>query len=466
MNKTYKKLAAFVVILTGLAVNLSAQASSGYRLPDYQKLTLDNGLSVYLMEQHEVPLVDVNLVIKAGAVNDGNKAGLNRLTIANMKLGTKQQNKTEIEETLDFIGAKLKTQGGMEMSSLSASFAVKDQEKVLAIIRDMVVSPRFDAKEFDKYRSRYLVQLDQQKESPRSVISSYFKKMVFGDNGYGSAIQGDGNSITSIALNDLKTFHKTWYQPQNAAVIVVGDFNSKTMLTRLKQLFGGWKNTSKSRLSPPNPAKTFAEPNVLLVDKNNAIETTFLIGGKGITRSNPDYVAVSVINTILGGRFTSWLNDELRVNAGLTYGARSRFTSYSQSGSFSISTFTKTSTTIEAIDLALKTYQRLWQVGVDEKTLSSAKAYVKGRLPPKYETSTQLANLMAEMFAYGFDESFINQFEQQVNSLTTKKAKQIIEQYFPKENLQFVLIGKAEDIKDKVKKYGKVSQISIKDVGF
>jgi predicted Zn-dependent peptidase len=418
------------------------------------------------MEQHEVPMIDVNLVVKAGALQDGQKPGLNRLTIANMELATEQQTKTEIEESLDFIGANLSTSGGMEMSTITASFAAKDQAKVLGIMRDIVISPRFDKVEFDKYKTRYQLRLEQQKESPRSVIRTYFNKMIYGDTGYGTAVQGDAKSVATISLNDLKTFHKTWYQPQNAAVVVAGDFDSKTMLIRLKALFSGWKNSQMAKVSKPGPVREFKRSNVLLVDKPDAIETRFLIGGKGVNRSNADYVAIRVINTILGGRFTSWLNDELRVNAGLTYGARSSFSTYSESGTFAISTFTKTSTTVEAIDLAMKTYMRLWEKGVDEKTLASAKAYVKGQFPPRYETSTQLAGLLGEMFGYGFDEQFINTFEQQVNSLTTAKAKQIIDQYFPKENLQFVLVGKAEDIIEQVGKYGHLKQVNIKDVGF
>jgi zinc protease len=464
IKKLVTTVATATVVLSTLTLSLSAHA--GYTLPKYQKLKLDNGLTIYLMEQHEVPLIDVNLVVKAGAVQDGAKPGLNHMTIANMELATEQHTKTEIEEALDFIGADLGTLGGVELSTITSSFASKDQAKVLGIIRDIVISPRFDKNEFDKYKTRYMLRLEQQKESPRSVINTYFNKMIFGDHGYGSATGGDAKSVQSILLKDLKAFHKTWYQPKNSAVVVTGDFDSKSMLIRLKALFSGWKNGEKAQFDQPTLAKNFKKSNVLLVDKSDASETRFLIGGKGVKRANPDFVAISVINTILGGRFTSWLNDELRVNAGLTYGARSSFDTFGRSGTFSISTFTKTSTTVEAIDLALKTYNRLWEKGVDEKTLASAKAYVKGQFPPKYETSTQLANLLVSMFGYGFDESFINGFEQQVNSLTTAKAKKIISQYFPKENLQFVLVGKAEDIKDKVSKYGQVKQVNIKDVGF
>lgn len=464
MNRIFKSVVKCTVLMSAVCTSLSAFA--GYTLPEYKKVTLDNGLTIYLMEQHEVPMVDVNLVIKSGAVDDGDQPGLNALTIDNLQLGTKAQSKSEIEEALDFIGARLDVDGGVEYSTISASFATKDQAEVLGIIRDMVLTPKFSEEEFGKHKSRYMALLEQQKERPSAVIGNYFNKVIFGQNGYGSEVTGNVDSVKAITLDAVKAFHQKWYQPQNAAIAVAGDFDSKAMLIRLKALFSNWdKGALPNRIKPANVQK-FSQSNVLLVNKSDARQTQFLIGGAGINRANEDYVAVSVINTILGGRFTSWLNDELRVNAGLTYGARSRFQTFSSDGSFAISTFTKTSTTVEAVDLALKTYKRLFEQGIDEKTLASAKAYVKGQFPPDYETSSDLAALMAAMFAMGFDERFINTFEQQVNSLTVDKAKTIINKYFPQQNLQFVMIGKAEEIRDKVAKYGKIKEVDIKDVGF
>jgi predicted Zn-dependent peptidase len=205
---------------------------------------------------------------------------------------------------------------------------------------------------------------------------------------------------------------------------------------------------------------------VLLVDKPDAIETTFLIGGLGISRDNPDFVGLQVINTILGGRFTSWLNDELRVNSGLTYGARSGFTPFRDGGTFRMSTFTKTSTTEEAIDLALATYARLWEQGIDQATLDSAKAYVKGQFPPDYETTGQLSSLMADMYLFDFGPEFINEFEAKVNGLTLAETERLIDSYFPRDNLQYVLIGRADAIQDIAAKYGEVRRVDMQAPGF
>ncbi len=463
MMRIYKLLPLTILshVFSFILLISSSQAFANYTLPSYEKLTLENGLTVYLMEQHEVPLIDINVVIKAGAVADS-KQGLAYLTAQNLMLGTKKKTKTELNETVDFIGANVYSTAGVESSFIVSSFAKKDQQQMLTLVRDMVINPRFDTKEFDKKKKQHLLALEQEKESPKSVINNYYKQLVFGQSQYSTVVDGTIDSIKKIQLADINAFHKHWYQPKNAALVIVGDFNAKTMLKQIKALFSSWKNHSTIKAITINKPAPLTQAKVLLVNKSDAIESTFAIGGLGVTKNNPDRVGISVINTILGGRFTSWLNDELRVNSGLTYGARSRFAQYSQAGSFTISSFTKTETTIEAIDLALKTYSRLWEQGINEKTLASAKAYVKGKFPPNFETSADLSGLLAQMYAYNFDESYINTFEQQVNSLTVEKTKNLIQQYFPKKHLQMVIIGKASVLKDQVKKYGLVEQVEIK----
>jgi zinc protease len=149
---------------------------------------------------------------------------------------------------------------------------------------------------------------------------------------------------------------------------------------------------------------------MLLINKEDATETRFLIGNFGIKRSNPDYVAIQVVNTILGGRFTSWLMEELRTNRGLTYNADSKFITYKNSGTFTIGSFTRTLTIVEAMDVALEILDQLHKQGIDKETLSSGKNFIKGQYPPKYETAGSIASLLTSMFVYNFDESFINDF--------------------------------------------------------
>ncbi|GAA4315360.1 pitrilysin family protein [Mucilaginibacter gynuensis] len=456
----------FPVVL-GFMLTTAAAAQSAFKVPPFEKFRLPNGLTVYLMEQHEVPLVSLSVVLPAGAIYDGEKHGLASLTAQGLQYGTKSYTKAKIEQELDFIGANLNTYSSKEYASVSAKFAAKDADKVLPILNEVLTAPVFPAIEFEKDKKRNLSSLEQAKNSPRQVINAYWDHFIYGNHVYGNSVTGSPLTIGKLTADDLKAFYKANYAPDNAAIAVVGDFNAKVMKLKLSRLFSTWKksgvvqnNQAAQAIATPTGAR------VLLVNKDDARETTMLIGGIGVKRNNPDYVAIEVVNTLFGGRFTSMLNDELRVNSGLTYGARSSFNSLKNSGTFNISTFTALKTTEATVDKALEVLAKLHKEGIDEKSLASAKNYVKGQFPPRYETSGQLADLLTQMFWYGFNESFINDFQANVDKLDLAQAKAIIAKYYPANNLQFVLVGKAADIKKIAEKYGKVTEKQIKEDGF
>jgi zinc protease len=451
----------FILLLLSFSCVLSAQS---FKLPSYTKFKLSNGLTVSLMEQHDVPIISVSAILPAGAIYDSNKVGLASLTATALKHGTKNFPKAKLDGDLDFLGANINTSATKEFAGLSSDFGSKDKSIVLTIIKEVLLNPTFDEAEFEKEKSRLLVNLGQQKESPRSVIGAYFDTLLYGNHVYANVKNGNKTSIENLNVNDVKAFYKTNYKPNDAAINIVGDFNSKEMKAIITKLFSTWeKSAVKNDNLASKPITKPQENNVLLVNKSDAKETTFFIGAPGVSRKNPDYIAIEVVNTLFGGRFTSMLNDELRVNSGLTYGAGSRFNNLKYGGSFYISTFTANKTTEAAIDKALEVLQKLHSNGIDEKALASAKNYVKGQFPTNYETTDQLAGLLSQMFWYDFDASFINNFEKNVDSLDLNKANEIIENYFPKDKLQFIMIGNAEEIKSIAEKHGKVKVVDIAD---
>jgi predicted Zn-dependent peptidase len=444
-------------------ITFSSFAFAGnFKLPKYEKLNLDNSLTVYLMEQHEVPLIYISALIPCGAVYDGSKNGLAFLTSESLLFGTKNFTKKEIEETFEFYGADLTTTATTEFIKVNASIAKQDQDKLLSIFQEIILNPTFPDEEVEKRKQRLLVELDQEKESPRQVIRAYFNKFLFANSEYGNPVHGTKNTISEINSDDIKNYYSSFFSPSNSSISVVGDFETADMKKKFIEMFIDWKSDNNSSLNTIKiPELDFTENRVLLVNKDDSRETTFLIGGKGIKRSNPEFTEIQVINTIFGNRFTSWLNEELRINSGLTYGARSTFIPYKSTGTFYIYTFTGTENTEKAIDLALEVLNRLHTKGINEKILQSAKSYIKGQFPPDYETSGALADLLTSMDYYGFDDSYINDFEKQVDNITVNKANEIAKKYFPKENLQFVIVGKASEIKDIVKKYGEVTEKEI-----
>ncbi|MDO8702118.1 MAG: pitrilysin family protein, partial [Undibacterium sp.] len=308
--------------------------------------------------------------------------------------------------------------------------------------------------------------LKQAKESPRNVAQTYYRSMLFGDGAYGNPVSGSTASVTALQRSDAQNFHANYYRPENAALIVVGDFTPAAMRAQLEALFGQWKVAGTIPAAAVTGKVKADKARVWLVNKSDAAETTFLFGGAGIARNDPDYVPLQVLNTILGGRFTSWLNDELRVNSGLTYGANSAFAPLSQSGSFAVSSFTATPKTQAALALASKTYQRLWDKGIDAATLASAKAYVKGQYPPRFETNQQLAGLLGDMYVAKVGREQIDHFMRDVDSLTPDKTKLLVNKHFPRDKLQMLLIGKAEAIRGIAAQYGEVTELEITANGF
>lgn len=454
----------YAIILSLLFVSLS---SAQFKLPKYEVKQLDNGITVYLMEKKDVPLISVSVVFDAGAVRDGEVNGLSSFTSEALKFGTKNYSKNQIDSIFNFYGSSLNSYTRLDFSGLNTQFIKDNLNDLMPVLKDVIINPIFPGDEIIKRKQRWIAELDQAKESPRQVIGAYYNKFLFGEAPYGNPIDGIKKTIELIDRNKITDFYSKNIRPDNCAIAVVGDFDSDKMKSVIEKLFGGWRNTIPKIIfdTRTNDIKP-KESTVYLINKDNARETTFMIGGFGVPMSNQDQIQIDVINTILGGRFTSWLNDELRVNAGYTYGARSRFASYKTTGTFYISTFTATKNTEAAIDLAIKTYNRLFEKGIDAATLQSAKNYVKGQFPPDYETAGSLAGFLTQKYIYGLDDSYINDFEKTVDGMTVQSANEIIKKYFPKDNLQFVMIGKADDIRNIAKKYGKVVEKNISEDGF
>jgi predicted Zn-dependent peptidase len=435
-----------------------------FKLPHYKTYTLKNGLTVFLLEKKNSPLISLSFVVNAGSIKDGEHFGLAAFTSEALKFGTKSFSKSEIDSIFNFYGSELRTNSTYDFSLVSTTLIKDYFDTLFNVFTDVILNPKFDETEINKRKKRWIAELEQAKESPRAVIGYYFNSLIFEGGYYSNPTYGLKSTVGNISSEIIKSFYQQNYHPEHSALVVVGDFKYSEMKNKIEKVFENWKPASNKiiydiRLAP----KSFSKPRVYLVDKEDASETSFLIGGYGIPMSNNDKTKIDVINTILGGRFTSWLNDELRVNAGLTYGAGSSFNSYTHTGTFAISSFTQTINTEAAIDLALKTYNKLFEKGIDQESLTSAKNYIKGHFPPNFETSNQLAFFFVQKFIYGLDDTYINDFEKTINALSVEETNKLILKYFPKENLQFTIVGKASEIEKVVSKYGEIIQINIKE---
>jgi predicted Zn-dependent peptidase len=455
-----------LLLLSICAFSVVAQQS--LKLPPFKKLKLPNGMAVVLVEQHETPIVDFHLLVRAGSVLDPpNKEGLAEVTAHLLIRGTKKRTAEQIATEIDFVGGKLEFVSEQDFSRGHAEFLKKDVVIGLDLISDSLRNPIFPLAEVQKLLRQKIDTVKQEKDQAQLAIPHYYDSYLFNHHPYGRAQDGDEVSLTKITRLDAMRFYNAHYLPGATTLVVAGDFAPAEMERMIADKFGDWKGQSATKsieIAAPAPTKG---KRLLLVDKPDSTQTFLMFGNVGIARTNPDRIAIEVVNTVFGGRFTSMLNEELRTNTGLTYGAGSFFREQRVAGPFAISTYTENSTTVEAIDLALKLLDKLHREGLSEEQLRSAKAYLKGQYPPQIETTEQLAELLAELDYYGLDEREVNDYFVRVDAVTRADAERVIKQYFPLDDLTFVLIGKAEEIREKVKKYApRIDERKITDPGF
>jgi zinc protease len=452
MNRKIKPLRFFVsaVLALGFAGTSGAQT---LKLPPHEKIVLKNGLTLLLLEKHGVPIVDFAAIVKGGSVADpAGQEGLASVTAGLLRKGTTKRSAQQFAADLDFIGAEFGADASTDYSAISSEFLAKDVDKGLDLFSDALLHPAFAPAEVDKLLAQEIDGIKAAKDEAQSVALNYYYGYLFGKHPYGRPGGGDELSLARIKRDTITKFYETNYAPGNTILAIAGEFNSAQMRAKIEQALGGW--TAKPAALPAVPAPLPVKgKKLLLVDKPDSTQTFFVFGNVGTAENDPDRVAIRVVNTIFGGRFTSELNEALRVESGLTYGAAAFFDSRKEPGAFAIYSYTKNESTVQAIDLALQVLAKLHREGVSAEQLASAKSYIKGQFPPSIETSEQLAKRIAANEFYGLDDDEINKLEERIDAVTPELAKQVIAKHFPEDNLVFMLIGKASEIAAGVKRY-------------
>jgi zinc protease len=446
------KKCSFLLILLVLIFPAALFAQS-IHIPPHEKVVFKNGMTVLLLEKHGVPIVNFAALVKTGAAADpAGEEGLASITAQLLRKGTQKRTAQQFAADSDFTGGSVEADASADFSSVAGEFLNKDLARGLDLFSDALLHPIFPQSEVDKLLAQSLDGVRAAKDEARSVLGTYYNAYLFNGNGYGRTSDGDEISLTRIHRDAIVKFYETYYAPGNIILAVAGDFQTADMKKKLEEVFGGWPS------KPVTPVKIPVLPPVkgkklLLVDKPDATQTYFAIGNVATAAGDPDRVAIRLVNTVFGGRFTSLLNEALRVESGLTYGAISAFDPRKAPGPFGMYSYTKNESTAQAIDMALQVLQKLHKQGITADELASAKSYIKGQFPPSIETSKQLAQIIAINEFYGLDDREINDLEARLDAVTPAIAQQVIQKHFPADNLVFTLIGKRADIAAGVQKY-------------
>jgi zinc protease len=435
-------------------------------LPAVDKRELANGLAVWLVESSEVPLVQINLVIHSGSGDDpAGEFGLASLTAAMLDEGAGARSALEIADEMEFLGAELSTASSFDASVVRLNVPARALELALPIMADVVFRPTFPADELERLRQERLTGLLQARDDAAAVATPAFARVVFGsEHRYGTSAIGTTATLTAFTVAQLQAFHAAMYRPSNATLIVVGDIAAGGGLPSIERAFAAWmaRDQTRRRTLPPAPQADDVE--VVIVDMPGAEQSQIRIGSVGVARSTPDYFALQVLNTVLGGSFTSRLNQNLREEHGYAYGASSRFDMRLTPGPFTAAAGVQTDKTAESLTEFFNELTAIREpIGDDE--LAKAKNYLALGFPGNFETIGDLAARLEELAVYGLPDQYFNDYTAKIGAVTAADVRRAAEARIPLDTLAVVIAGDLERIGPAVRalELGPVRVISAED---
>ncbi len=459
-------LATLSSISAGQTINRTKVPTLGplpkVALPPVVTRQLPNGLKLMIVEQHELPLADFILVVgRGGTVDPSTKAGVANLTSSMLTEGTTNRTSLQIADQMAFLGVNLFTNSTWDASTTGLHTPTAQLDSALVLFSDVVLRPAFPDQDFDRVKKNRLTSLIQLKDRPTAIADQAYASILYGANHpYGHSLVGTEASINGITTADLKSFYQSNFIPNNSTLIIVGDVTPAQIERKIAALFGGWQKGTVNPYSFTAAPKAGATT-VYLVDKPGAAQSSFRIGSIGVPRSTGDYFPLNVLNTILGGSFTSRLNQNLREKHGYTYGARSRFDMRQSAGPFTASAEVVAAKTDSGLVEFMKELNGIRDT-VPAIELRKAKRYLQLGMPGDFETTQQIANQLVPVALYGLPLDYYNNYVTNIEAVTQVDVQRVARQYINPSNLAIVVVGDRKSIERGLKAVN-AGPISIRD---
>jgi predicted Zn-dependent peptidase len=422
-------------------------APPALRLPAVQTDTLANGLELAVVEMHKVPVVDVTLMVDAGTGRDPDSLpGLATFTALMLQQGAGSRSALDIADEAAFLGASLNTGASYDGAFASLHVPKRRLGPALDLLADVVLRPTLPDSEVVRQRDLRRAQILQQQDQPVAMANIAFAAIIFGaSHPYGRPTGGTEASTAALSRDRVADFYRSYYRPNGARLLVVGDVTLEEARQLVAARWGTWVRVEASpEAAPPPPAGS--ERTIYLVDKPGAAQSVFRIGQVGVSRSTPDYFPLEVLNTILGGPFTSRLNQNLRETHGYTYGAGSQFAMRRQAGPFVASSSVVTAKTDSALIEFLRELRRIRDDSVPQAELDKAKAYVTLGLPGEFETTRGAARQFADLLQYGLPLDYYAGYIPRINAVTAADVQRVARQYLDLDHIAIVVVGDKNQI--------------------
>lgn len=414
---------------------------------EISKKILSNGLMVLHSERHNLPIVMATMIVKAGVLDEPKeKAGLANIVSELLDEGTKTRKSSDISDEIEFIGASLNSSAGSDYITITLSVLKKDSEKGFEIFSDIIVNPLFPENELKRKKDQIIGYLKQREEEPLFIAGRAFNKEVFGEHPYSRLVEGNSETIPEITRKNIMDFHSTYFIPNNATLTIVGDLNAAELDALLKKYFDLW-TAAKQPKRLENQMLKEKNKKVFKIDKDIA-QANIVIGHIGISRDNPDYYAVSVMNYILGsGGFSSRLMQSIRDEMGLAYDIHSFFSANKEQGAFQVNVQTKNESANKVIEEIVKQIEKIKKENVSDQELSDAKSYLTGSFPRRLETSRKTADFLAAVEFYNLGLNYAEMYSSYVNSVSKEDILRVAKKYLDPQNLVIVVVGNQQKIK-------------------
>jgi zinc protease len=423
-------------------------------LPPIEKTKLSNGMEVWIVEQNELPIVALNLVIKTGSANEPDgKTGVANMMTSLMDDGTKNRSAVEIATQLQSIGASVNVGGGWDSTNVSLQTLTKNFDKALDIYSDVILNPTFPATEVESLRGRSLIGLRQQKANPNAIANVAFNKVLYGDHPYGR--DNSEATLRAITRDDLVSYYQSTFRPDNAVMLVVGNFDKAAIKGSLEKAFGSWKSSGAvAARSLPQP-RSLDKTGIYIIDRPNSAQSVVSVGQVGVDRMNPDYIPVTIMNSILGGAITSRISMNLREDKGYTYGANSGFTFRRGAGPFRAGGDMQTAVTKESVWELMKELKGIrGEVPVTQRELDYNKQSVIRRFPAAFETVGAISGQLSNLVVYGLPDSYFNDYISKVNAVTLDDINRVAQKYLDPSKMAIVIVGDRKVIEPGLKELG------------
>lgn len=453
MTPRIRGTALTVAVILGISASLSAQEFDRSQVPAagptpvvpspvVDRRTLPNGLELWTVTRHGLPTINATLVVRAGADADGNLPGLANVTAGLLDEGSTDRNAPAFARAVEGLGISLNVSAGVERTNVTLQTLTSTADSAFALLGELVGRPAFTPDEIERDRQRRLTALRARQDQPTTVASRLYNAKLYGEDApYGHPGDGTLASIAAITRPDIIAFYGRYFRPANAVLVVVGDVTPDRAAALALGGLGGWEGGAASK--DPVPATPAPQPaTVYLVDKPKAAQSEIRIGNVGASRTSPDFYALTVLNSVLGGQFSSRINLNIREAKGYTYGARSSFTFLRGAGPFMASSGVVSAKT----DSALVEFMReLVDIRSSRPATAEEVAFGTGSIvrayPRRLETNAGVANELAELAYFRLPPSELADYQRKIAAVTTADVNSAAKRYLQPEHFVTVVVG-------------------------